>query len=110
MSWRVILSAVLIAAGVATMYFVDGLMGGLIGSGFFIFMLFLWIVPPNLFERGSKGERGSDPTVNRMSRVLLGVGGGLILSTLTAVFAPGALSWLMIGAGVGIIVWLFLRR
>lgn len=110
MSWRVILSIVLVAIGIGIMYVVDGLLGALLGSGVFIFMLMLWLVPPNMFERGAKRSQSTDPTVSKVSRILLGVGGGLILASLTAVFFPNAMSWLMIAVGIGIIVWFFISR
>ena len=111
MSWRVILSIILVAIGVGVMVVVSGLLGALLGSGFLILALVVWILPPDVFERSEKASpRTVDPTVSRVSRIMLGIGGGLLLAWVTAVFLPETLSWLMIGVGVGLIAWYYLRR
>jgi len=84
-----------------------GVIGGMVGSFFLVVMLFLWVVPGNVFARDSQE---SDPTVKRVSQAILGIGLGLFAAIAGALLLPPQIfSWVIIGAGIILIAWILLR-
>ncbi|UCC51616.1 MAG: hypothetical protein JSV68_21325 [Anaerolineaceae bacterium] len=103
-TWSIIL--ILLAGGVMLME--RGVVGGLIGSILLVVMLFLWVVPSGAFSRDPQQQ---DPTVKRISQVVLGVGLGLFTAVGAALLLPPQLfSWVIIGVGIALIAWIFLRN
>ena len=108
MSQRVFWTIVLIAIAVITMLIERGLLGGLVGSFFIIVALTLWLVPGAAFGSSSQND---DPTVNRVSRTVLGVGLGLLAAAAAALLLPPQIfSWLVILIGVILIFWVFVQK
>jgi hypothetical protein len=105
---RVFWTIILIALAVITMLIERGLLGGLVGSFFIIVALTLWIVPGAAFGSNSQND---DPTVNRVSRTVLGVGLGLLAAAAAALLLPPQIfSWLVILIGVILIFWVFIQK
>jgi hypothetical protein len=108
MANRWIWTAVLLGLAVATMLLERGILGGLLGSLFIIFALALWVFPGPL--SGSNSET-TDPTTNRVSRTVLGVGLGLLAAAAAALLLPPQLfSWAIIGVGILLIIYLVMER
>lgn len=103
---RVILTLAFIAAGIAIMYWLQPLFGGLtavlVGSLFFIFSLSIWTLPPATFQRGL----AQDPAQRRIVGTFLGIGMGMIGGLAVAALIPPPLNWIIIGAVlIAAIVW-----
>jgi hypothetical protein len=93
---------------IITMLVGRGLIGELVGSFFIIVALTLWIVPGSVF---SSGFQGDDPAVNRVSRIALGFGLGLLAAAAAALLLPAQIfSWLVILIGAILIVWIILEQ
>lgn len=108
MSRRWLWTLLLFALAVITMLLERGILGGLLGSFFIVVGLALWIVPGAAFGDSSEN---TDPTTNRMSRSVLGVGLGLLAAAAGALLLPPRqFSWLVIGVGVALILYLILDR
>ncbi len=108
MSTRWIWTLIFIALAIITMLIERGIVGGLLGSFFIVFALALWIVPATAFTANSTND---DPTANRISRSVLGVGLGLLAAAAAALLLPPAyFSWLVMVIGVLLILWFILTR
>lgn len=89
---RIIITLLLILAGIATMYLIPGLAGAFIGSLVFVFALFLWVVPWTGFRRN---KQQLDPTQKRISNTLLGIGLGMIGGLVAVILLPPTYFWLL---------------
>ena len=108
MSIRVILTLLIIGAGIAIMYWLQPIYGGLpatlIGSLFFLFALALWTLPAASFQRGGQ----MDPTQRRLVYGCLGVGLGMLGGLAVAALVPRPFNWVVLGAAaVGATVWYY---
>ena len=76
MNLRILLTLAFFAVGIAVMYGLQGIYGGLtavlVGSLFFLFALALWTLPSGTFQRGLK----LDPMQRRVVGAFLGIGWG----------------------------------
>ena len=110
MSIRLILTLIIIVAGIAVMYWMQPAFGGLaavtVGVLFFLFALALWTLPAASFQRGES----SDPTQRRLVGTLLGVGLGMVGGLAVAALVPRPFNWIIIGAVfVAMTVWYYRR-
>jgi len=110
MSIRIALTLVFIGAGIAIMYWLQPLFGGLtavlVGSLFFIFSLSIWTLPATTFQRGLP----MDPAQRRLVGAFLGIGLGMIGGPAVAMLAPPPFNWIVLGGVfIAAIVWV-LRR
>jgi hypothetical protein len=100
---RIIVSILLILAGVAAMFMIKGLAGAFIGSMIFVAALFLWTIPWAGLKRD---KQALDPMQRRISSTLLGVGLGMIGGLAAALLLPPPYFWIVAGAvTVAVIVW-----
>jgi len=107
MSKRMIWSIILVLSAIGAMLIERGVSGGIVGSFFLVVMLFLWVVPGNVYTRDSQQP---DPTAKRVSQAILGIGLGLFAAIAGAlVLPPQIFSWVIIAVDIILIVWIFLR-
>ena len=108
MSKRVILSIILIVLAVGAMLVERGVVGGLIGSFFIVMMLFLWAIP-NYPTDDSTQNKG--PVWKKLALAFLGIGLGLFAFIAAAwVLPPQVFPWVIMAAGIGLIIWFFISR
>lgn len=97
MSIRIILTLIFIGVGVAIMYWLQPIFGGLtavlVGSLFFIFSLSIWTLPPATFQRGL----AMDPTQRRLVGAFLGIGLGMFGGLAVAALVPRPFNWMVLG-------------
>lgn len=108
MSIRLILSLVLVGVGIAIMYLLQPVFGGLsaalIGSLFFLFVLALWTLPAASFQRGER----MDPVQRRLVGTFLGIGLGMFGGLAVAALVPRPYNWIVLGGvAVAATVWYF---
>lgn len=108
MSIRVILTVLIIGGGIAIMYWLQPIYGGLpaalIGSLFFLFALALWTLPAASFQRGGQ----MDLTQRRLVYGCLGVGVGMMGGLAVAALVPRPFNWVVLGAAaVAATVWYY---
>ncbi len=108
MSIRIILTLIFIGVGIAIMYWLQPVFGGLtavlIGSMFFIFSLSIWTLPPATFQRGV----AMDPTQRRLVGALLGIGLGMVGGLAVAALVPRPFNWVVLGVVfVAVTVWYY---
>lgn len=106
MSIRIILTLIFIGAGIAIMYWLQPIFGGLtavlVGSLFFIFSLSIWTLPPATFQRGL----AMDPTQRRLAGAFLGIGLGMLGGLAVAMLVPRPFNWIVLGiVAVAATVW-----
>lgn len=93
MSLRIILTLLIIGVGIAIMYWLQPIFGGLtaalVGSLFFLFSLALWALPASAFQRGNC----LDPTQQRVVGAFLGVGLGMFGGLAVAALVPRPFNW-----------------
>ena len=107
MSKRSIFSIILILLAVGVMLIDRGIVGGLIGSFLLVVMLFLWVIPSNFL---TPHDQEPDPAVKRASQTVLGIGLGLFVAVaLALILPPQIFSWVIIAAGIMLIIWMFVR-
>lgn len=105
MSRRGIYSIILILLAIGVMLIERGIVGGLIGSMLLVIMLFLWVLPADVFEKDEETEK-TGPTIPRSLLIFLGIGLGLAAAVIAAyVLPPQYFSYLLIFAGGIIILW-----
>lgn len=110
MSIRIILTLIFIGVGIAIMYWLQPIFGGLtavlVGSLFFIFSLSIWTLPPATFQRGL----AMDPTQRRLAGAFLGIGLGMFGGLAVAALVPRPFNWIVIGAlAVAVTIWYYRR-
>jgi hypothetical protein len=110
MSIRLLLTILFLGVGVAIMYWLQPMFGGLtavmVGSLFFLFSLALWTLPAGAFQRGNR----LDPAQRRLVGAFLGIGLGMIGGLALAALVPRPFNWLVLGvAAVVVTVW-YVRR
>lgn len=110
MSIRLILSLLIVGGGIALMYSLQPVYGGLpatlIGSLFFLFALALWTLPPASFQRGTP----MDPTQRRLVGAFLGIGLGMFGGLAVAALVPRPFNWIVLGVvAVAVTVWYYRR-
>ena len=108
MSIRVILSLLIIGGGIALMYLLQPVYGGLaaalIGSLFFLFALALWTLPADSFRRGTF----MDPTQRRVVGAFLGIGLGMFGGLAVAALVPRPFNWVVLGVvAVAVTAWYY---
>lgn len=108
MNVRVVLTLIIVGAGIAIMYWLQPTIGGLaaalIGSLVFLFALALWTLPAGTFQRGQR----MDPTQRRLVGAFLGIGLGMVGGLLVASFVPRPFNWIVLAvAGIVVLVWYY---
>lgn len=108
MKIRILLTLVIIGVGVAIMYWLQPIYGGLaavlIGSLFFIFSLSIWTLPAGVFQRGAP----MDPMQRRLVFAFLGIGLGMFGGLAVAALIPRPYNWIVLGAvAVAVTVWYY---
>ncbi|HRQ14063.1 MAG TPA: hypothetical protein PK205_12230 [Promineifilum sp.] len=108
MSIRVILSLLIIGGGIAIMYLLQPVYGGLaaalIGSLFFLFALALWTLPAASFQRGTF----MDPIQRRVVGAFLGIGLGMFGGLAVAALIPRPFNWIVLGVvAVAVTAWYY---
>ena len=110
MSIRVILTLLIIGVGIAIMYWLQPVYGGLtaalIGSLFFLFAMALWTLPAASFQRGTS----VDPTQRRLVGAFLGIGLGMVGGVAVAALVPRPFNWVVLGVvAVAATAWYYRR-
>lgn len=110
MSLRIVLTLIIVGVGIAIMYWLQPIYGGLaaalIGSLFFLFALALWTLPAASFQRGLH----MDPTQRRVVGAFLGIGLGMVGGLLVAALIPRPFNWVVLGVvAVAATVWYYRR-
>jgi hypothetical protein len=110
MSIRVILTLLIIGVGIAIMYWLQPVYGGLtaalIGSLFFLFAMALWTLPAASFQRGTS----VDPTQRRLVGAFLGIGLGMVGGLAVAALVPRPFNWVVLGVvAVAATAWYYRR-
>ena len=110
MNLRILLTLAFFAVGIAVMYGLQGIYGGLtavlVGSLFFLFALALWTLPSGTFQRGLK----LDPMQRRVVGAFLGIGLGMFGGLAVAARVPRPFNWIVLGAvAVAVTVWWYRR-
>lgn len=108
MSIRIVLTLLIVGVGIAIMYWLQPVFGGLtaalIGSLFFFFALALWTLPAASFQRGVAMEKSQ----RRLVYAFLGIGLGMVGGLAVAVLIPRPFNWVVLGAvAVGATVWYY---
>lgn len=108
MSIRIVLTLLIVGVGIAIMYWLQPVFGGLtaalIGSLFFFFALALWTLPAASFQRGVAMEKSQ----RRLVYAFLGIGLGMVGGLAVAALIPRPFNWIVLGAvAVGATVWYY---
>jgi len=108
MSKRVIWSIILIVLAIGVMLVDRSVIGGLIGTFFILVMLLVWAIPSN--PSANRGQNRG-PGLKRSAMAVLGIGLGLFASiTAVLVLPPQVFPWVIMAAGIGLIIWFFMSR
>ena len=103
MSKRVIWSIVLITLAIGVMLIAGGMIGGLVSTFFLLMMLLVWAIPSN---PNSTSQTNKGPGWKRLALAVLGIGLGLLASiTAVLVLPPQLFPWVIMAAGIGLIIW-----
>lgn len=110
MSIRLVLTLLIVGVGIAIMYGLQPVLGGLtaalIGSLFFLFALALWTLPASSFQRGTF----MDPTQRRVVGAFLGIGLGMFGGLAVAALVPRPFNWIVLGVvAVAMTAWYYRR-
>ncbi len=110
MSIRLVLTLLIVGVGIAIMYGLQPVLGGLtaalIGSLFFLFALALWTLPASSFQRGTF----MDPTQRRVVGAFLGIGLGMFGGLAVAALVPRPFNWIILGSvALGVTIWYYRR-
>lgn len=110
MAIRIIITLIIIAVGIAVMYWLADAYGGLlavtVGLMFFVMSLSIWTLPAATFERGNR----LDPMQKRVIGTFLGIGLGMIGGLAVAALIPRPFNWVVLGAvALGVTIWWYRR-
>jgi hypothetical protein len=108
MKLRIILTLVIIGVGVAVMYWLQPIYGGLaavtVGVLFFLFSLSIWTLPASTFQRGAH----MDPMQRRLVFGFLGIGLGMVGGLAVAALIPRPYNWIVLGVvAVAVTIWYY---
>lgn len=108
MKIRIILTLAIIGVGVAMMYWLQPIYGGLaavmVGVLFFLFSLSIWTLPATAFQRGTP----LDPMQRRLVYTFLGIGLGMFGGLAVAALIPRPYNWMVLGVvAVAVTVWYY---
>jgi len=108
MSKRVILSIIIIVLAAGLILIQRGMIAGLAGAFLFVVLLLLWAIPSNPNDNNKRFKR---PDWKPLTVSFLGIGLGLFASIAAAlILPPRVFPWVIIAAGIGLIIWFFVSR